>query len=271
MYKSVPACLISGVILNLTILGSAQAAESIEQRLSRLENLIGNQVLMEQSQQLQQIRQELTDIRAMVENQEHQLNLIKQRQRNLYQDMDRRLHDLEVGSGTASGGSAPVPPPSTGSASNVPPPTSSVAVPITTPTVSVEDPAADSDGKTAYSQAFNLLKEGRYQQAISAFQGFLKTYPDSRFAANAQYWLGEANYVSRDYKAALKEFQKIITQYPDSNKIQGAELKIGYTYYEMNDWASARAALKKVITNHPNSVVAKKAEERLQRMDREGR
>ncbi len=268
MYKSVPACLISGILLNLSLLGPAQA-ETVEQRLTRLENLIGNQVLMEQSQQLQLIRQELTDIRAMVENQEHELNLIKQRQRNLYQDIDRRLHDLEVGgggSGSSPGSAAPVPPP--GASSVAPPSTGQATVEVPTPTGA---DTSDPDGKAVYTQAFNLLKEGRYQQAIIAFRNFLKTYPDSRYAANAQYWLGEANYVSRDYKTALQEFQTILSKYPDSNKIQGAELKIGYTYYEMNDWAEARKALQQVKTRYPNTPVARKADERLQRMDREGR
>ncbi|MDH5485721.1 MAG: tol-pal system protein YbgF, partial [Gammaproteobacteria bacterium] len=135
----------------------------------------------------------------------------------------------------------------------------------------VPDVAIDKDGKLAYGQAFNLLKEGRYQQAIIAFRAFMTSYPESKYTANAQYWLAEANYVSRDYKTALNEFQAILTKFPDSNKVQGAELKLGYTYYEMNDWASARTALEAVKTRYPNTTVARKADERLQRMTREGR
>ena len=268
MYKSVPALLIGSFLLNMASMSVAQAADSIEQRLARVENLVGNQVLIEQAQQMQHIRQELAEIREMVENQDHQLNLIKQRQRNLYQDMDRRLHNLEAGTGGASSSSAPIAPPGSTSASRVAPPAvSSRPAPSA---VAVIDPA-DKDGKLAYSQAFNLLKEGRYQQAIIDFRNFMKNYPESRFTANAQYWLGEANYVSRDYPTALQEFQKILTNFPESSKVQGAELKIGYTYYEMNDWASARTALESVIARHPNTTVARKAEERLQRMKREGR
>lgn len=266
MYKSVPACLIGGFLLNMASMSPLQA-ETIEQRLSRVENLMGNQVLMEQAQQMQQIRQELAEIREMVERQGHELDLVKQRQRNLYQDMDRRLHDLEAGTGSSSSSSssAPVPPPGAASSSRVSPPGASTGSSAPSPQPD------DTDGKGAYSQAFNLLKEGRYQQAIIAFRDFLKNFPESRYAANAQYWLGEANYVSRDYKSALQEFKKILNQFPDSNKVQGAELKIGYTYYEMNDWAAARKALQAVISRHPNTTVAKKARERLQRMEREGR
>jgi len=271
MYKSVPAGLLSGFLLTMSSLSTVHAADSIEQRLDRVENLLSNQVLIEQAQQMQHIRQELAELREMLENQDHELGLIKQRQRNLYQDMDRRLHDLEAGTGGSTSSSAPIAPP--GASSSVKPPAISPAGAASSTTLSSGAAGAepgDTDGKPAYSQAFNLLKEGRYQEAIIAFRNFMQTYPDSRYTANAQYWLAEANYVSRDYKTALQEFQKIISKFPDSNKVQGAELKIGYTYYEMSDWAKAREALQGVIASHPNTTVARKAEERLQRMKREG-
>lgn len=256
---------ISSVVF-LTSAGLVQAA-SVEDRIERLEKLLGNQVLMEQITQLDQIRMELAEIREMAENQEHQLEMIKQRQRNLYQDMDRRMHDMEAGSPrkrNVSTRPSPIAPP--GSASPIAPPTVAVVkVPA-----AMGNSSGDKDGKQAYSQSFNLLKEGRYQQAVVDFSGFLSNYPESKFAGNAQYWLGEANYVSREYKTALKEFQKVLTQYPDSGKVQGAALKIGYTYYEMKDWDSSKAALQKVIDNYPNTTSARKAEERLQRIKREG-
>ena len=115
-----------------------------------------------------------------------------------------------------------------------------------------------------------MLKDGRYAPSITEFRNFIQRYPQSKFLDNAQYWLAEALYVSRDYPAALKEFQKILTHYKDSGKLQGAELKIGYTYYEMQDWANARTTLESVKSRYPNTTVATKADERLQRMKREG-
>ncbi len=252
----------------------AESNLSDEQRLSRLENLFKNQVLLEQTQRMEQIQQELTALRELVESQENQLQMIKQRQRNLYQDMDRRLNDLEIKGGggqaaslnssnntlsTAPSGGSSVPPPGAAVAAT------SVASASPTPIAN-----GDKNGKAAYTQAFNTLKEGKYQQAISAFNAFQQTYPDSVYGANAQYWLGETYSVTRDYKTALAEFQKVIKQYPQSSKVEGAMLKIGYTYYEMRDWASAKASLEAVISQFPNTTVSRKAKERLQRMKREG-
>ncbi|MFW2374485.1 MAG: tol-pal system protein YbgF [Gammaproteobacteria bacterium] len=257
MLKKVSIC----SIILLTSTGLVQAA-SLEDRVERMEKLLGNQVLMDQITDLDQIRMELAEIREMAENQEHQLELIKQRQRNLYQDMDRRMHDLEAGSPrkrSISTQPSPIAPPSSNS---------SIAPPVVAVVAATD--GGDKEGKQAYSQAFNLLKEGRYQQAVGDFSNFLSAYPQSKFAGNAQYWLGEANYVSREYKTALKEFQKVLTEYPDSGKVQGAALKMGYTYYEMKDWDSAKTALQQVITKYPNTTFARKAEERLQRIKREG-
>ncbi|MCW9013230.1 MAG: tol-pal system protein YbgF [Gammaproteobacteria bacterium] len=263
MYKSAPV-IITGLLMAVSTY--LHAAPTLEDRLVRIENLLNNQVLIEQMQQMEQIRQELSEIRELVENQDHQLGLIKQRQRNLYQDMDRRLHDLEAGSSATA--SAPVAAPTESQ------PVSPVTPPGAAGSSSVVSAATpgDKDGKLAYGQAFNVLKEGRYQQAIIDFKNFMNTYPESRYSANAQYWLAEAHYSSRDFKTALQGFQNVLSKYPESNKnkVLGAELKIGYTYYEMQDWPAARAALERVIANHPNTTVAKKAQERLERMKREG-
>lgn len=247
----------------------AESSLSVEQRLGRLENLLQNQVLVEQTQRMEQIQQELTAIRELVESQEHQLGLIKQRQRNLYQDMDRRLNDLEIkGGGNSSSRSSVKASGAAGPSSSVPPPgaVSASAATAMVPTAV----AGDKNGKAVYSQAFNTLKKGKYQQAVLAFKDFQQNYPESVYGANAQYWLGEAYSVSRDYKTALIEFQKVVNQYPQSNKVEGAMLKIGYTYYEMGDWASARSALEAVTVKFPGTTVTRKAKERLQRMKREG-
>lgn len=264
---------LSLLLMSFSPLLVAESDLSVEQRLGRLENLLQNQVLVEQTQRMEQIQQELTAIRELVESQEHQLGLIKQRQRNLYQDMDRRLNDLEIkGGGQVLSSSSSIvkrPVAASGPSSSVPPP---VAVSAGVATAAAPAPVSgDKNGKSAYTQAFNTLKEGKYQQAILAFNNFQQSYPESVYGANAQYWLGEAYSVSRDYKTALTEFRKVVSQYPQSNKVEGAMLKIGYTYYEMGNWASAKSALEAVTVKFPGTTVTRKAKERLQRMKREGR
>ncbi|UCB56203.1 MAG: tol-pal system protein YbgF [Thiotrichales bacterium] len=257
--QSLSFLLITGVLS-----GIAQAADeqllsrmSVQQRLERLENIIGSDVLMEQSRQLDALQQEVSMLREMLEEKDYQLDLITQRQRSLYSDMDRRLNSLEGGA-SRSGVAAPVPPPSTSTSAPA-----GAAVPAFAST-------GDKDGTQQYTAAFDLLKEGQYSKSIAAFESFLSSYPESKYADNAQYWLGEANYVSRQYKTALDAFQTLIAKYPESSKISGARLKIGYTYYELKNWSAAKDALMQVVKLYPDTTVASKANDRLERMKREG-
>ena len=247
-------------VCGLFIAGNVVAADSglanlsDQQRITRLERMLSSDVFREQTQTIQLLREEISALREQTEQQEYELDSMKQRQRNLYLDMDRRINSVEAGGGNSGRAAAPVPPPGASSSKTI--------IPVVT--------AGDKDGQEVYSKAFALLKEGRYKQSIQAFENFKVSYPDSKYADNAQYWLGEANYVSRDYKKALAAFQQLVAQYPDSSKNSGARLKIGYVYFELKNWSAARDALQQVITLYPDTTVAKKANERMQRMKREG-
>lgn len=118
--------------------------------------------------------------------------------------------------------------------------------------------------RAAYERAFNLLKDGRYDLSVTAFKTFVNTYPKGRFVDNAQYWLGEANYVQRHFKAALSEFEKVVKNHPKSPKRADALLKMGYTYQELGQNDKARASLNEVLTKYPNSTAARLAQKRLQ-------
>ncbi len=230
----------------------AAAKLTDQQRIMRLERLLDSDILREQKLAMQSLREEVSALREQTEQQAFALESMKQRQRNLYLDMDRRISHVEAGGRNNVRVAAPVPPPS-----------------IATPG-GAAIPAADKDGQQAYSKAFALLKEGRYQQSIEAFESFKVSFPGSKYADNAQYWLAEAYYVSREYKKALTAFQQLIALYPESSKIPGARLKIGYIYFELQNWSAARNALQRVITLYPDTTVAKKANERIQRIGREG-
>ncbi|MFV1993773.1 MAG: tol-pal system protein YbgF, partial [Acidiferrobacterales bacterium] len=120
-----------------------------------------------------------------------------------------------------------------------------------------------SQAKKEYDAAFALLKQGLYEKASKSFRSFVKRNPNHNLAGNAQYWIGEANYVMRNFKVALKEFKKVPANYPKSNKVADAQLKIGYVYFELEDWSKASKTLKNVIKSYPNTRVAKYAENRL--------
>ena len=132
-------------------------------------------------------------------------------------------------------------------------------------------PADPAQEQADYKTAFDLLKSGRYDEAMTAYNSFLLRYPNGRYAANARYWLGEANYVTRRFTQALSEFQKVIGSHPDSQKAPDAMLKIGYIHYELQQPDQARQILTGLKQQHPGTTAARLAENRLQKMKLENR
>jgi tol-pal system protein YbgF len=128
------------------------------------------------------------------------------------------------------------------------------------------DPAAR---QAAYQKAFTTLKEGKYTEAIRDFKSFIAAYPSGEFTDNAYYWLGEANYVNRDFSAARDNFRKLTKDFPQSGKVPDAYLKLGFIEYENGQYAAAKDLLNDVIKRYPDSSAAKLAEKRLERMRQE--
>jgi len=251
---------------------SASKAE-LETRIQQLERKLDSRGLVELFDQVSTLQKEAQKLRGELEVQAHEMESLKKRQRDLYVDIDRRLHRLET-AGVQGGVAAP-----TGvavapagavkplvAAGGVNSPSSSVGAVAPAP-LPVLDPVAE---RKDYDNALAILNELRYEEAATAFRGFLKQYPGSSYADNAQYWLGEVYYVTRDFKAALEEFGKLLKGFPDSPKVPGAMLKMGYSQYELKDWKAAADVLGQVVQRFPATSTAKLAQERLERMKKEG-
>ena len=246
---SVTAALYSGV-----------AVADLDQRVERMERLLENRNLVDMMLQIEQMQTELRQLRGEVEGQRHAVESMKSRQRDLYLDMDRRLRQQETGSSTSL-----VP-----RTNNVTAPTEQPQTNRSTMVSSAPESLTASE-QVDYQNALGILKEGRYDKSIEAFKAFLAKYPQSLYAANAQYWIGEAYYVSRDFKQALSEFQKVVEVHADSTKVADAMLKIGFIHYELAEWDKARNVLGHITSRYPKSTASRLAENRLQKMKVEGR
>jgi tol-pal system protein YbgF len=121
----------------------------------------------------------------------------------------------------------------------------------------------------AYDQAFNMLKQSRYEEAAEEFANFLRQYKNSQLTDDAWYWMAEAHYVTRDYERALIGFNTVVSYFVNSPRIPASRLKIGYIQYEMADYAGSRETLTQLLRDFPAHRVAVSAEARLKKMDRE--
>ena len=162
---------------------------------------------------------------------------------------------------------------------------SEIATPVTVPTPPADQARADqartdqgrtdvartempaaSDGGDApdpYRKGVALVQQREYDKAIQQFRDFLRTSPDSPYAGNAHYWIGESYYTLGDYSQAILQYNEVRQHYPKSDRAAPSLLKIGLSFLQMGNKSEAKLAFQKVVNDYPGSPEAGQAREKL--------
>ncbi len=106
--------------------------------------------------------------------------------------------------------------------------------------------------KDAYNKAYELLKNGQYEQAEQAFLTFMEKYPNSELLGNANYWLGESYYARQKWAEAAGLFADGFTKYKDNIKAPDSMFKLGLTMKQMGKTKEACTAFKNLTTEFQN-------------------
>jgi len=251
-----------------------QLANSLDVRLGKLEGAIQqNQELLGLLKEVETLKAEVAKMRGQAEVQVHQLDTLGKRQNDLYVDLDQRIADLAKAAKPAPGVAevAPVAPgpqpastpaapsPATTAAPAAPAPPQPAAAAGAAPAPQL-DPLVES---RTYEAALGHFRDANYAGAIAGFKGFLKAYPDSALAPNAQYWVGYSYYTLKDYKSALAHQQKLVAVYPTSAKVPDALLNIAANQIALDNLAGARKTLEELVAKHPGTNAAALASRRL--------
>lgn len=234
----------------------SQLAKDVDARSQRLDEAIRRIGVVELVGQIDQLNAEIARLRGQLEVLANENQQIQKRQRDFYLDLDSRLKRLEGGGTAAPPASPSTPPGTTGAAEPASPP----AAPAASRPPSREEQAREV---RAYDAASNLFRRNDFASAIDAFRAFLKDYPASQLAANAQYWIGICHANLRDYRNALAAQEELISKYPQSPKAPDALLAIAAIQAEQGDTGSARNTLEDIIARFPASDAAGKARTRL--------
>lgn len=117
-----------------------------------------------------------------------------------------------------------------------------------------------------YEFARSLLTRGDYDNAELAFLAFLESHADHPLAGNAQYWLGEAYYVRRDFPRAAAAFLAGYRNYGDGSKGPDSLVKLGMALASMGQTSEAcdiyyemEAAYPEVRATIDRTVASEKA------------
>ncbi len=117
--------------------------------------------------------------------------------------------------------------------------------------------------QSAYMRAFGLFSANNYDAAAEAFASFIESYPESEYAANARYWLGECHFAANRFKPAIEAYARVLEMNPADARGADAMLKTGLSWYGLNEREKGDAMLRLLQEKYPGSEAAAKAARKL--------
>lgn len=234
---------------------SSVGSGSVEDRVTSLERITNaqGQLFSQLQQQLSDNQRDIDSLRGQIQESQYQLNQVVERQKQLLLQLDSQ------GSASTGATAAPAASASTGSDSSA-----AAAPAAATASTAAEAPASSGDANTDYNRAVDLvLVKKQNDQAITAFQSFVKQYPDSTYQPNANYWLGQLFYNKGKKDDSAYYFAVVVKNYPKSPKAPEAMYKVGVIMQEKGQADKAKAVYQQVIKQYPTSDSAKQAQKRI--------
>ena len=196
--------------------------------------------------QIQLLQEEVASLRGQLEEQSFRIERMGRDQASRYADLDKRLY--EIGSGDTG-----------------------LLVRQRRSESGTEPIAGPKTEEQSYRSAFELIREKRFDDAVTALNSFIVDYPNGQFTPNAFYWLGEV-YLVRfqdqmassdvenngmdDLENARQHFVQIVTLYPDHSKVPDALYKLGTVYHQLGNVSRALDYLDRVISTYPTATAA---------------
>lgn len=188
--------------------------------------------LLELQNQIETLRAEVAKLRGLNEQLSRDVADMQRRQKDIAQGVDDRLRQFEPGKVAIDG----------------------------------REFLAEPAEKRDYEAALAVFRKGDFAAAQTVFLDFLKRYPKSGYAPSALFWLGNAQYATRDYKQAIINFRALIAREPEHLRAPEAVLSIANCQIDLKDTRGARKTLDDLIKAYPQSEAAVAAKERLSRL-----
>ena len=128
-------------------------------------------------------------------------------------------------------------------------------------------PSASADPAVVFKQAKQMLLDGDYANAETAFSGYVGAYPDNAKTPEARYWLGETQFVREAYGDAAGSYLGAVRGWPQTSWAPDAVLKLSRSLVALKKPADACKTLDELAKRYPKApaaITAKAATTRIQ-------
>jgi tol-pal system protein YbgF len=115
-------------------------------------------------------------------------------------------------------------------------------------------PPAARGGSSQFDAAMNLLSKAQYAEAAAAFQSYADANPDdTELTPQAIYWVGNINYVQRNYEPAQRSFAEVLKKFPKSDRAPEAMLKLAQSFLALGQKSEGCTTLGLIKTKYPKA------------------
>lgn len=119
--------------------------------------------------------------------------------------------------------------------------------------------AVPPPAEQAYASALVTFRAREHGQAVLDFLDFLARYPKHPLGGNAQYWIGEAYFLQRDFRQATVEFEKVLEHGLSHPVVPDALFRVGMSQKHLRNNARAAEVWRRLLRDYPKSDAATKA------------
>jgi tol-pal system protein YbgF len=140
------------------------------------------------------------------------------------------------------------------------------APPSTTPPPAPVPSTAGLSPTRMYQTAFADYTAGQYTLSITGFEQFIRAFPKSDMADDAQFFIGEAQYTQMRYADAITAYNAVIQNYPTGDQVPNALYKRGLAQRQLGQTDAAKASWELVVQKFPDSDGARLAKQGLDRL-----
>ena len=109
---------------------------------------------------------------------------------------------------------------------------------------------------------------GQWELCIGGFEQYLRTFPKSEMAGEAQNYIGECNFQAGKFGEAVAAYERVVSTYPRSTRVPEAIYKRGLALERLGQNDRARDSYEQVIKNYPDTEAARLARQSLSRLGR---
>ena len=119
-----------------------------------------------------------------------------------------------------------------------------------------------------YDNAWADYSTGQWSLAIAGFDTYIKTFPRSDLADDAQFYIGETHYNDGRFADAVLAYDEVIVNHSEGNSVPEAQYKKGLALDRLGDTDQARETFQTVLDSFPDSRMAALALQALNRLNR---